>query len=194
MLNIVLFGAPGTGKGTQSGLLMEKYRLVHFSTGDMMRRAIKEGTLVGQEAKKYIDKGMLVPDEIIVETVDYEMTKYKEKPGFVFDGFPRTLPQADALDIMLKQKYTPIALVFFLEVDERELMQRILNRSKQGDRTDDTEEIVNKRISVYQEQTLPLLDYYRRQGKCITINGMNGIEDVFAQICENIDYYKNTRS
>jgi adenylate kinase len=192
MLNIVLFGAPGTGKGTQSGLIMEKYRLIHLSTGDMMRKAIADSTPVGAEAKKYIDKGALVPDDIILETVHMEMMKWKSGAGFVFDGFPRTLVQAEALDNMLRDLGMPISLVFYLEVDEAELFKRIIHRSKISARSDDNEETIQKRINVYQDQTLPLLEYYRKQGKCKDIDGMKGIEEVFAHICENIDYYKET--
>jgi adenylate kinase len=192
MLNIVLFGAPGTGKGTQAGLLIEKYRMAHFSTGDMLRKAIKERTPVGIEAKGYIDEGLLVPDDIIIQIVQAAIADCQNCKGLIFDGFPRTIVQADALDSMLKNLGTPISLVFYLDVAEDELFKRILGRAKSSDRTDDNMNVIHKRIKVYNDQTFPLLEYYRKQGKCIDLNGMRGIEDVFAQICENIDYYKET--
>jgi adenylate kinase len=188
MLNIVMFGAPGTGKGTQSGLLIEKYRLVHLSTGDLLREAIKEGTPVGREAKKFIDNGLLVPDEVILKEVNLKMMKNSESAGFVFDGFPRTIAQAEALDKMLAETHSPISLVFYLEVHENELFKRIMHRAKLSGRTDDNEETIRKRVEVFTEQTYPLLEYYKKQKKCIHIDGMRGIEDVFAHICEHIDF------
>jgi adenylate kinase len=189
MLNLLMFGAPGTGKGTQSGLLIEKYRLVHFSTGDMLRKAVKEETPVGIEARHFIDQGLLVPDDIILRVVQAEMSKCNNCGGFVFDGFPRTIPQATALDNLLKDFNSPISLVFYLEVDEAELYRRILGRAQTSDRSDDNEVIISRRVEVYRQQTLPLLDYYRSQGKCISIDGMKSIDLVFADITENIDYF-----
>jgi adenylate kinase len=194
MLNIVLFGAPGTGKGTQAGLLVEKYKLMHFSTGEMLRKAMREGSPVGVDARKYIDNGLLVPDDVIINVVKEEFTKCIGCNGFVFDGFPRTLPQADALDYLLKEFNSPISLVFFLEVAEDELVKRVLHRAENSGRSDDTEKIISKRIEVYREQTFPILDYFRSQNKLIEVDGMRNIETVFAVICENITYYRESHS
>lgn len=190
MLNIVLFGAPGTGKGTQAGLLIEKYILKHFSTGEILRKAIREGSPVGGDARKYIDKGLLVPDDVILNVVREEFNNCRNCRGFVFDGFPRTLPQADALDMMLCEVNQPISLVFYLDVNEEELIRRILQRGSVSGRSDDNEQIISRRIEVYREQTLPILEYYRKQGKLIEVDGMRNIETVFEVICENINYYR----
>lgn len=187
MFNIVLFGAPGTGKGTQSGLIIEKYRMAHLSTGDMLRAAISEGTSLGLEAKKYIDQGLLVPDEVILKEVAYTISKNKIATGFVFDGFPRTLPQAEALDRMLEEKNIPIKMVFYLDVDEEELFKRIMHRAEISGRTDDNEETIRKRIEVYHQQTHPLIDFYEKQGKVTRVDGMREIDEVFASIAESID-------
>lgn len=189
MLNIVLFGAPGTGKGTQSGLIIEKYRMAHLSTGDMLRAAISEGTPLGLEAKKFIDQGLLVPDEVILKEVAHTIGKNKVATGFVFDGFPRTLPQAEALDGMLAEKNIPINIVFFLDVDEEELFKRIMHRAQISGRTDDNEETIRKRIEVYHQQTHPLIDFYEKQGKVIRIDGMREIPEVFDSIAGHIDSF-----
>lgn len=189
MLNIVLFGAPGTGKGTQSGLVIEKYKLIHISTGDLLRDAIKNGTPLGKLAKFYIDNGQLVPDSIILKEVYHKAMTHNSAPGFVFDGFPRTIAQASTLDKMLEKKNVPINMVFYLEVDEEELYKRIMHRARMSGRTDDNEDTVRKRIKVYNEQTFPLLNYYKQQGKCIQIDGMHDIDAVFGQIQKHIDSY-----
>lgn len=191
MLNIILFGAPGTGKGTQSGLIIEKYRLVHLSTGDILREAISKETPLGLEAKHYIDHGLLVPDNVVLGEVNEIMKQKKEYAGFVFDGFPRTILQAEALDVMLNEIHAPINMVFTLDVNEEELFLRILNRAKLSGRSDDNEETIRKRVAVFKAQSLPLLDYYEKQGICYHIDGMRKIDEVFAHICENIDYYKD---
>lgn len=189
MLNIVIFGAPGTGKGTQSGLLIERYHLLHLSTGDLLREAIRLGTPLGMEAKKFIDQGQLVPDDLILSEVRQKIIQNSQCAGFVFDGFPRTLPQAVALDKMLGELGHPIKMVFNLDVDEAELFVRILHRATMSERTDDNEETIKKRIEVYKEQSLPLIKFYEEQKKCFHINGMRSIEEVFADIAENVDYY-----
>ncbi len=187
MLNIVLFGAPGTGKGTQSGLLIEKYRLVHLSTGDLLREAIRQQTPLGIEAARYIDQGLLVPDEVVLGEVRAKISKCCQCVGFVFDGFPRTLPQAVDLDKILAHLKAPIRMVFNLDVNEEELFNRIMHRAKISGRTDDNEETIRKRIEVYKQQTMPLIDYYDAQGKCMHVDGMRGIDEVFADICRLID-------
>jgi adenylate kinase len=189
MLNIVIFGAPGTGKGTQSGLLIEKYHLVHLSTGDLLREAISQGTPLGLEAKKFIDQGLLVPDEVILGEVKQKILRCSTCPGLVFDGFPRTQPQAQALDAMLEEIGSPIQLVVTLDVDEDELFKRILHRATLSARTDDNEETIRKRIDVYKAQSLPLIEYYEKQGECIHIDGMRNIDEVFADISGNVDYF-----
>lgn len=193
MLNIVLFGAPGTGKGTQSGLVIEKYRMVHLSTGDMLRAAISEGTPMGLEASKYIDQGLLVPDEVILKEVSYTIAKNDASTGFVFDGFPRTLPQAESLDRMLDEKNIPINLVFYLDVHEDELYKRILHRAEISGRSDDKEETIRKRIEVYNQQTRPLIDFYEKQGKVTRVDGMRDIDEVFESIAERIDLFLKER-
>jgi adenylate kinase len=188
MLNIVIFGAPGTGKGTQSELLIEKYHLLHLSTGELLREAIRLGTPLGVEAKKFIDQGQLVPDGLILIEVRQKIIQNSTSAGFVFDGFPRTLPQACALDNMLREMGNPINMVFNLEVDEDELFKRILHRATMSGRTDDNEETIKKRIEVYKKQSLPLIEFYEEQGKCIHINGMRNIDEVFADIAENVNH------
>lgn len=190
MINIVLFGAPGTGKGTQSALVIEKYKMRHLSTGDMLRAAIAEGTPVGIEAKRYIDQGMLVPDEVILSMVSDTLDQLDGFNGFVFDGFPRTLAQAKALDAMLQQKQMPICKVIILAVDNEELHKRILHRAEISGRSDDNEETIRKRLEVYHEQTHPLVSYYEAQGKISEVDGMHDIDEVFRRICEIIDSIK----
>ena len=187
MVNIVLFGAPGTGKGTQSGLIIESYHMVHLSTGDLLRAAIAEGTPLGLEAKGIIDQGQLVPDDVILGMVKEHMKKNSQARGFVFDGFPRTIAQAEALDRMLEEDGGPIKMVFYLEVDEEELFKRILHRAQISGRTDDNEETIRKRIDVYKSQTYPLIDYYDAQKKVIRIDGMHSIDQVFSVIRKSLD-------
>jgi len=187
MLNIVLFGAPGTGKGTQSENIISKYQLVHLSTGDIMRDEIKRGTQIGALAKSYIDKGLLVPDSVIFKQLYFRATSFNNAPGFIFDGFPRTINQAVVLDKFLDKKGFPVDVVLYLDVTEKESFNRIMYRSQHSNRADDNEDIIWKRIAVYHEQTKPLLNYYQQQNKMITINGMGTIEEVFSLISTEID-------
>lgn len=189
MLNLIIFGAPGTGKGTQSLNLIEKYNLVHLSTGDILREELKTGTEIGLKAKKYIDEGLLVPDSIIIDLLFDRADKIIGPKGFIFDGFPRNTVQAEELDKVVVEKNTSISLVLHLDVTEEELTKRILLRSQNSGRADDTEEVVKKRVEVYIQQTMPLLDYYRKQGKLITIHGMGTIDEVFSRISAAIDNY-----
>ena len=189
MLNVIIFGAPGTGKGTQSQNIIEKYQLVHLSTGDILREEIKNGSPVGLAAKKYIDDGLLVPDSVIFDLLFDRTSKNTNSKGFIFDGFPRNNVQAEILDQKLAEMQTPISLVLYLDVTEEELFKRILLRAQISGRADDTAAVIKKRIEVYTQQTQPLLDYYRQQGKLIPIAGMGTIEEVFALIEKEIDGY-----
>jgi adenylate kinase len=189
MLNVIIFGAPGTGKGTQSQNIIEKYNLLHLSTGDILREEIKIESQVGLAAKSYIDKGLLVPDSVIFDLLFHKTSKNTHVKGFIFDGFPRNNAQAEILDEKLADMNSPITLVLYLDVTEEELTKRILYRSQHSGRADDTEDVIKKRIEVYNQQTRPLLDYYRKQGKLIDIHGMGTIEEVFEKIAREIDGY-----
>lgn len=191
MLNIVLFGPPGAGKGTQSEKIIQKYSLTHISTGDLFRKHLSEGTDLGKLARKYMDEGHLVPDEVVINMVDHKINESKNSHGFIFDGFPRTVPQALALDNLLNKKGTPISGMIALEVPEEELKQRIKERGKTSGRTDDQDdEKINTRLKVYFDETLPVANYYKGQGKFSAINGVGKIDDIFRKICESIDSFK----
>ncbi len=191
MLNIVLFGPPGAGKGTQSEKLIEKYKLVHLSTGDIFRANIKGTTELGTLAKSYMDKGQLVPDEVTIRMLESEVSKNPNAKGFIFDGFPRTKAQAQALDALLKNKNTAITLMLALEVEEAELKKRLLLRGKDSGRADDQNpEVVQKRIDVYNSETFPVKDYYTAQSKYKGINGIGEIETIFNALCAKIDEVK----
>ncbi len=188
MLNIVLFGPPGSGKGTQAAKLVEKYKLVHLSTGDIFRANIKGGTELGTLAKSHIDKGMLVPDEVTIGMLESEADKYPSAMGFIFDGFPRTIQQAEALDKYLAGRNTSISMMLSLEVDEEELRKRLLLRGKDSGRADDQDpEVIQNRINVYHRDTAPAKEYYTGQGKFQGINGVGAIEDIFQSLCAAID-------
>ncbi len=190
MLNIVLFGPPGAGKGTQSEKLIAKYNLTHISTGDLFRKHLGEGTELGKLARKYMDEGRLVPDEVVIGMVDDKIKNTPGVKGFIFDGFPRTVPQAEALDELLKEKSLGISGMIALEVEEEELKQRIKQRGKTSGRVDDQDdEKINTRIKVYKEETMPVISFYEKQGKLSTIYGVGGIEKIFEKICAVIDQY-----
>ena len=186
MLNIVIFGAPGSGKGTQSDKLIEKYRLFHISTGDVLRDNIKRGTELGAIAKDYIDKGQLIPDDLMVSILADVLDANREQArvGVIFDGFPRTIAQAQALDAMLAERGTGVTAVVGLEVPEEELVQRILLRGKLSGRADDN---LENRLDVYHNQTAPLRDYYQKQGLYRAIEGLGAIDDIFGRICAVVD-------
>ena len=188
MLNIVLFGPPGAGKGTQSEKLIAKYNLVHLSTGDIFRANIKNMTDLGTLAKSYMDKGQLVPDEVTIKMLESEVNKNPAATGFIFDGFPRTQAQAEALDELLKHKSTSIAMMLALEVEEVELKKRLLIRGESSGRADDKNpEVIQKRIDVYNNETAPVKNYFTAQGKYKGIHGIGEIDEIFNALCKEID-------
>ena len=188
MLNLVLFGPPGAGKGTQAARLVEKYHLVHLSTGDIFRSNIKEGTDLGQLAKSYIDKGALVPDEVTIGMLEAEVNSNSNAKGFIFDGFPRTTSQAEALDVFLSTKDTEVSSMLALEVDENELITRLLERGKSSGRADDQDAgIIKNRIKVYENETAVLKTYYANQNKFFGIEGVGSIESITSGLCKVID-------
>ncbi len=188
MFNLILFGPPGSGKGTQSERLVEKYGLVHLSTGNLLREEISQKTPLGLEAKSFMDKGQLVPDEVVIGMVDSYFDKHKEAKGFLFDGFPRTVAQAVALDKLLELKKTGIASVLALEVGEDELVKRLLNRGKTSGRSDDTnEEVIRKRFFVYSNETTPVAEHYRKARKFHPIKGEGTVDDIFSAISDAIN-------
>jgi len=188
MLNIVLFGPPGAGKGTQSEKLVAHYNLIHLSTGDLLRSEIANQTKLGLEAKKLMDEGKLVPDEVVIGMIDSKLQHNPEAKGFIFDGFPRTIPQAEALDKLLQSKGTTIKVMLALEVEEVELTKRLLNRGKDSGRTDDQDtEIIKKRILEYNTKTAPLAGYYKNQGKFSGIQGIGSIDEIFNNLKQAIE-------
>lgn len=188
MLNIVLFGPPGAGKGTQSERLIEKYGLVHLSTGDIFRANIKGETELGLLAKSYMDQGNLVPDEVTINMVKNEVSLHRDPKGFIFDGFPRTNAQAKALDEFLASLNSKITLMLALDVEEEELKQRLLKRAEFSGRPDDAKpEIIQNRINVYLKETSPVKAYYENQNKFISINGFGSVDDISERLYKALD-------
>ena len=187
MLNIVIFGAPGSGKGTQSERIVEKYGINHISTGYVLRAEIKNGTELGKTAKGYIDQGQLIPDELMIDILASVFDSFKDSKGVIFDGFPRTIAQAEALKKMLAERGQDVSVMVDLEVPEDELMVRLIKRGKDSGRADDNEETIKKRLHVYHSQTAPLIDWYKNEKKYQHINGLGTMEGIFAEICEAID-------
>ena len=187
MLNIVIFGAPGSGKGTQSARIVEKYGINHISTGDVLRTEIKKGTELGQIAKSYIDQGQLLPDELIINILASTLDSFKDSKGVIFDGFPRTIAQAEALKAMLAERGQQVSIMLDLDVPEDELMTRLIKRGQESGRADDNEETIKKRLVVYHSQTSPLIDWYKNEGLYQHINGLGTMEGIFAEIAEAID-------
>ena len=187
MLNIVIFGAPGSGKGTQSERIVEKYGINHISTGDVLRAEIKNGTELGKTAKGYIDQGQLIPDELMIDILASVFDSFKDSKGVIFDGFPRTIAQAEALKKMLAERGQDVSVMLDLEVPEDELMVRLIKRGKDSGRADDNEETIKKRLHVYHSQTSPLIDWYKIEKKYQHINGLGTMDGIFADICEAVD-------
>ena len=189
MLNLILFGPPGSGKGTQSEGLIKKYNLQHLSTGDILRNEISNNTPLGLEAKKFMDKGILVPDEVVIGMISGKIDETADKVnGYIFDGFPRTIAQAEALDKLLQFKTIPINLVLSLQVEEEELVKRLLSRGATSGRPDDqNEEIIRNRVKEYRTKTEPVADFYIKKNKLQNIAGVGSVETIFGLLCEAID-------
>lgn len=188
MLNIVLFGPPGAGKGTQSQNLIDKYNLVHLSTGDILRAEVAAQTALGKEAKSLMDAGQLVPDAIVIGMIRTKLEQNSAAKGFIFDGFPRTAAQAEALDGLLDSLNTSISVMLALEVGEEELTKRLLLRGKDSGRADDqNEDIIRNRVKEYNTKTAPLKDYYSEQGKFVAIEGVGSIDDIFGRLTAAIE-------
>ncbi len=192
MFNLIIFGAPGSGKGTQSAKIADRYNFAHISTGDIFRNEIKNQTPLGKRVKEVIDSGHLVSDELLMEIIENAMEKLGNPNGFIFDGFPRTLRQARDMDEMMHRHKECISLVLALDVNREEIIERLLIRAQEQGRKDDTEEVICNRLEVYQNQTSPLIDYYKNQSKFVSINGVGTQEGIFAKICRTIDPYMAT--
>jgi len=191
MLNLVLFGPPGAGKGTQSQKLIEKYGLMQLSTGDMLRGEIAQGTTLGLEAKTLMAEGKLVPDAVVIGMISNKLDANKDAIGFIFDGFPRTVAQAEALDELLQSKGETISGMIALEVDDEELEHRLLLRGKDSGRPDDANpEVIRRRIKEYNDKTAPVADFYNSQNKLTSINGIGSVEAIFDHICAIIEKWR----
>jgi adenylate kinase len=191
MFNIILFGPPGSGKGTQSQNLVARYGLKHLSTGDLLRSEIAEQTPLGIEAKNFIDKGQLVPDEVVIGMISTALETNPDAQGFLFDGFPRTDTQAEALDKLLHLKKTSIAVMIALDVSEDELIHRLLQRGQSSGRSDDGDEaVIRSRIEEYENKTKPVAEYYKRFNKVVHVKGEGSIDDIFKSLCKEIDKRK----
>ncbi len=189
MFNLILFGPPGSGKGTQSTNIVETYKLHHISTGDLLRHEVSTQTPLGKEAKKYMDQGLLVPDEVVIGMISGKIDDTPDARGFIFDGFPRTRAQAEALDRLLEFKNTEIHLLLSLEVPEQELVTRLMGRGATSGRSDDNEEVIGKRIKEYHSKTAAVADHYDAQGKLERVKGDGNIEETFKLLTREIDKY-----
>jgi adenylate kinase len=188
MFNLILFGPPGSGKGTQSEKIVEKFGLIHLSTGNLLRQEIADKTPLGLEAKNFMDKGQLVPDEVVIGMIDSSLEKHAGAKGFLFDGFPRTIAQAEALDKLLALKKTGICKVLALDVTEDELVKRLVKRGETSGRSDDTnEQVIRKRFSVYKNETEPVADYYKNHGKLEKIHGEGSVDEIFSKLSSCIE-------
>ncbi|WP_394907781.1 adenylate kinase [uncultured Mesonia sp.] len=192
MIKIVLFGPPGAGKGTQASILKEKYNLIHLSTGDIFRYNMKNDTPLGVQAKSFIEKGQLVPDSVTVDMLKDEVSKQKPASGYIFDGFPRTKVQAEALDAFLAKHDEQVDAMIALEVDDEVLVERLLERGKTSGRKDDAnEEVIRKRIEVYHKETAVVKSFYQKQNKYFGVNGVGSIAEITERICQVIDKLEN---
>lgn len=187
MKNIVIFGAPGSGKGTQSDMMIEKYGLNHISTGDVLRAEIKKGTELGKTAASFIDNGQLIPDDLMVNILASVYDSFGDHKGVIFDGFPRTIPQAEALKAMLAERGTAVSTMLELDVPDDMLIERLINRGKTSGRADDNEETIKKRLKVYKDQTAPLAEWYEKEGLRHAIQGFGSLEEINAKLCAVID-------
>ena len=188
MLNLVLFGPPGAGKGTQSQALIDNFKLVHCSTGDMLRAEKASGSDLGQRVAAIMAAGQLVSDEIVIELIANRLDRNPEAPGFIFDGFPRTIPQAEALDALLAEKDQSVTGLIALSVDDEEIVKRLLERGKTSGRADDSnEEVIRNRITVYNKETSPVFDFYAGKDKSQTVEGIGSIDEIFGRLCNAID-------
>lgn len=190
MFNLVLFGPPGSGKGTQSAKIIEKYNLAHISTGDILREEVAKESPLGTEAKKFMDQGMLVPDEVVIGMISSKLDENSSVSGFIFDGFPRTVAQAQALDNLLDFKNNPINIVLSLIVTEQELKSRLITRGESSGRSDDNEEVIMKRIKEYHAKTSPVADYYKSKSKLVEVKGEGTVDEIFNALCNEIDHAK----
>ncbi|ANI90694.1 adenylate kinase [Arachidicoccus ginsenosidimutans] len=190
MFNVILFGAPGSGKGTQSQKIVEKFQLKHISTGDLLRSEIATGTALGKEAKQFMDNGVLVPDVVVIGMIGKLIENNKEAKGFLFDGFPRTVAQAEALDKLLKLSDAEIDVVIALEVSEEELVTRLLGRGKTSGRSDDADEtIIRSRIEEYRKKTEAVADYYKKFNKVKSIEGEGSVDEIFEKLSAIVEQY-----
>ncbi|MBN1338858.1 MAG: adenylate kinase [Bacteroidales bacterium] len=187
MVNLVLFGPPGSGKGTQSVKIAEKYKLVHISTGDVFRREIRAKSELGLKVQSIIEKGELVSDDLLIQILENEIKKYPDAQGFVFDGFPRTIRQAEDLDKLMAKMGEKLTVVLSLTVNDNEILQRLLKRAEIEGRKDDTREVIENRISVYNAQTQPLIDFYKAKGILTDVEGIGSIDEIFSHLCAVID-------
>jgi adenylate kinase len=186
MFNIILFGPPGAGKGTQSGNIARDFHFVHLSTGQILRTLVEEDTAIGQLIRKFIDRGYLVPDDIVLRELFREALRHQNRPGLIFDGFPRNVNQAEVLDQMLEKKGMPVSMVISLEVTQDELYRRIMGRAADSGRSDDVEEVIRQRFRTYEEETLPLQEYFRRSGRLVNVSGMAPVAEVYREINKQI--------
>src|SRR5687767_3125663 len=183
MINLILFGPPGAGKGTQSAKIIEKYNLTHISTGDLFRKHLKEGTPLGKMAQEYMNKGNLVPDQVVIDMVDDKISNSGRISGIIFDGFPRTIPQAEALDNLLQKKNAPIKILVELVVPEDELRLRLADRALKENRPDDAKpQVIENRISVYKAETAAVAEYYKKQNKYSSVVGVGKVDEIFKNL------------